>query len=145
VTAERYYSRRLCLLLAVCLIGLGLFPTSAEKPVASEPNAPPPAEPNSPPPDPNWREVKAPALQTFCNQWLQLSRRECFEYVARPNRFLLNDDPNLWRAIVPGTERVIVWTYDPNGIRIRDCWIRRAPADVNHDGIVNLKDWTMLF
>jgi len=37
----------------------------------------------------------------------------------------------------------ISWRYDPNGIRVKDCWIRRNVYDRNGDGIVNLKDWNL--
>jgi len=93
------------------------------------------SEPNAPQ-DPNWVEVRAPALQSFCDNWLKRTRIECLDYTARPPVFVLADDPNLWRLVQTGIERHIIWRYDPNGIRVKDCWIRRNVYDRNGDGIV---------
>jgi len=79
--------------------------------------------------------------QSFCDNWLKRTRIECLDYTARPPVFVLADDPNLWRLVQTGIERHIIWRYDPNGIRVKDCWIRRNVYDRNVDGIVNLKDW----
>jgi len=97
-------------------------------------------EPNIPP-DPNWIEVKSAALQGFCNNWLRRTRTECIECVWQPGGMRLIEDPNLWHTIQPGVSRMTFWMYDPNGIRIRDCWIWYNEYDRNRDGIVNLKDW----